>query len=190
MKGLTLVVMMLTVMMLAACGGSATSATAPEQDSYKSAHLDASYEGALSVRNQLILGALELDGAPNAVAPEQARTLLPLWQALKGATRSSASAQAEVNALLGQIEGAMKAEQLAAIRAMRLTQTSMQTWAAARGITMGSGGGQTGSGQGLSPEARAARQAAAGRAGDTSGNNGASEALLDAIIVYLQGLNR
>jgi hypothetical protein len=112
--------------------------------------------------------------------------LLTLWQALRGTTQSGASAQAEVNALLGQIEGALTADQLAAIKALNLTQTGFQQWAAANGVTMGTGGGQPGSGQSLSPEARATRQAAEGRTGSTGSGGGASTAVVTAVIAYLE----
>lgn len=188
MKHSTLLTLTLALT-LAACGGAATPAPASAPDTYVSPNLDTTYEGALAARNQLLLGTLELDGAPNAVTPEQAAALLPLWQALKSTTQSGAAAQAEVSALLTQIESAMTAEQLAAIRAMQLTQTDLQDWAAANGVTLGGGNGQPGSGLGLSPEARATRQAEEGRTPGNSGN-GASTAMLDAVIAYLESLNR
>ena len=104
-------------------------------------------------------------------------------------TNSGNSAQAEVNALLGQIEAEFTSEQLTAIREMKLASDDIQTWASANGVTLGSGSGQPGSGQGsgMSPEARATKQAAEGV---TSGSNGggASSALLTALINYLQRL--
>ena len=186
MHRITLITLTLTLV-LAACSGGATPAPASAPDTYVSPNLDTSYEGALAARNQLALGTLELAGTPNAVTPEQAAALLPLWQALLSTQKSGAAAQAEVSALLSQIEGAMTAEQLAAIRAMQLTQTDLQDWAAANGITLGSGNGQPGSGQGLSPEARATRQAEEGRTPGSAG--GASTAMLEAAITYLESLN-
>jgi hypothetical protein len=173
---------------LSACSSApaAPAASTTAQDTYTSANLDTSYEGALSARNQLALGMLQLDGTANAITPEQAKSLLTLWQALRGTTQSGASAQAEVSALLGQIEGALTAQQLAAIKDLKLTQTAFQQWAAANGVTMGAGGGQPGSGQGLSPEARATRQAAEGRTGSTGSSGGASTAVLTAVITYLE----
>jgi hypothetical protein len=170
---------------LSACS-SAPAASTTTQDTYTSTALDTSYEGALAVRNQLALGTLQLDGTPNAITASQAKTLLTLWQALRATTQSGASAQAEVNALLGQIEGALTAQQLTAIKDLKLTQTAFQQWAAANGITMGAGGGQPGSGQGLSPEARATRQAAEGRTGSTGSSGGASTAAVTAVIAYLE----
>ena len=183
-KRITLIALVLIVALSACSSAPAAPAASINQDIYTSANLDTSYEGALSARNQLALGMLQLEGAGNAITVDQAKTLLTLWQALRATTQSGASAQAEVSALLGQIEGAFTAEQLAAIKALKLTQTVFQQWAAANGITMGSGGGQPGGGQGLSPEARATRQAAEGRTGSTG--SGASTAVVTAVIAYLE----
>lgn len=179
---------LVALMALSACSSApAPAAATTNQDTYTSANLDTSYEGALSARNQLALGTLQLDGTANAITADQAKTLLTLWQALRGTTQSGASAQAEVSALLGQIEGALTADQLAAIKALKLTQASFQQWAAANGITVGTGSGQPGGGQGLSPEARATRQATEGRTGQSSGG-GTSTAVLTAVITYLETL--
>ncbi len=177
--------MLVALIALSACSSAPAPAATTTQDTYVSANLDTSYEGALSARNQLALGTLQLDGTPDAITAAQAKSLLTLWRALRGTTQSGASAQAEVSALLGQIEGALTTEQLAAIKALKLTQTSFQQWAAASGITVGTGGGQPGSGQGLSPEARATRQAAQGGTGSSGGT---STAVLTAVITYLETL--
>jgi hypothetical protein len=116
--------------------------------------------------------------------------MLPLWQALQNMTKTGNSAQAEVNALLAQIEAAFTPEQLTAIRDMKLTSADLQTWSAANGVAVGNGGGQPGQGgggSGMSPEARATKQAAEGVTSG-SGGNGVSTVMLDALITYLQGL--
>jgi hypothetical protein len=183
-KRITLITLVFTVL-LSACGSAPTPApSTTTQDVYVSKNLDTSYEGALSVRNQLALGTLQLDGTANAITVAQAKTLLTLWQALRGTMQSGASAQAEVNALLTQIEGTLTADQLAAIKDMKLTQAAFQQWATANGITMGAGGGQPGGGQGLSPEARATRQASEGRTGQSG--TGASTAVIGLVITYLE----
>jgi hypothetical protein len=182
--------MLLLALALSACNGKATPVPALSgADSYVSPALDTTYKEALSARSQLTLGTLELDGTPNAVTPEQAEALLPLWQALLSTQKSGVAAQVEVNALLEQIESGMTSEQLVAIKAMQLTQTDLQAWATTSGITLGSGTGQPGQGMGqaLSPEERAARQAQEARTpGENSG--GASTALLSAVIAYLESL--
>jgi len=100
------------------------------------ASLDAPYPSALSVGGQLALGTIQLKGTENAVTPEQAVALLPLWQSLQG----SATAQAEVDAVLKQIEGTITQEQLEAIAAMQLTQGDLQAWMQEQGLGMPPGG--------------------------------------------------
>ena len=82
----------------------------------------------------------------------------------------------------------LQPEQLQAIAAMQLTSTYMQEWAAENGIQVGAGGGVPGQGQGLSPEARATKQAEMGVTSDTTGGSKLSSALIDAVIEYLQTL--
>lgn len=183
----------LFTLLLASCGGTAdpASTTSSNPDTYVSPSLDLSYENALSTRLQLTLGSLKLAETNTPITAEQAQVMLPLWQALQNMTSTGNSAQAEVNALLGQIEDAFTPEQLAAIRAMSLTSADIQTWASANGVTMGSGSGQPGTGQGggggMSPEARATKQAAEGFTSGNSGNS-ISTTMLNALITHLQGL--
>lgn len=183
------ILLIILALALAACS-SAAPAAAPAGESYVSATLDTSYDGALSARNQLALGTLNLAESDTAITPEQAETLLPLWQVLLNSQKSGTGADAETNAIMRSIEESLTAEQIAAIKAMQLTQTDLQDWATANGITLGSGTGTgqgQGQGQGMSPEARATRQAEEGRTpGSTSG--GASTALVSAVIEYLDQL--
>jgi hypothetical protein len=118
-------VLALVVGALAGCGGGqATPVSAGAGDTYTSAVLVTSYEGALNASGQLALGTLQLEETGSAVTPEQAATLLPLWQALQGGV----TAAAEVNAVLKQIEETMTPQQLLAIAGMQLTQEDMQAW--------------------------------------------------------------
>lgn len=177
-------------LLLASCGGTAPAAVA-STDAYVSPSLDTSYENALNARMQLTLGSLKLAETETPITSDQAATLLPLWQALQNMTRTGNSAQAEVNALLAQVEAVFTPEQLTAIRGMGLKSTDLQAWASANGIAVGSGAGQPGSGQGsgMSAEARATKQAAEGITGG-SGGGGIATAMLDALITYLQGLTQ
>ena len=182
---------------LAACGTSApaasSSTTNTDTEAYVSPNLDTSYENALSARLQLNLGSLKLAETNTPIMPEQAKVMLPLWQGLANMTRSGNSAQAEVNAILAQIEASFTQDQLSAIRDMKLTSADIQTWAAANNVTSG-GGGQPGAGQGqgggsgMSAEARATQQAAEGVTSSSNGGNGVSTQMLNALIDYLQGL--
>jgi len=149
-------VLILVVGVLAGCGGEqATPAPADESagETYTSASLDTSYDGALNASSQLVLGTLQLEETDYAVTPEQAASLLPLWQALQGGV----TAEAEVNAVLKQIEGAMTQEQLEAIAAIQLTQEDLSVWMREQGMGFG--------GQGRSPELQATRQAEFGGEG-------------------------
>jgi len=187
-KGLWLI---LVIVVLVGCtsGETGPAPAVTGSDTYVSAALDTGYENALTVRNQLALGILRLDGAESATTPEQAETLLPLWQALRGTMRSGAAATAEVDALLAQIEETLTPAQLDAIGAMRLTQNDLRAWAENQGIAlgtgegMGGGGGMGSGGRGLSAEERATRQAESGGGG---AGGGLSTALLEAVIALLE----
>jgi hypothetical protein len=155
--------------------------------------LDDTYEDALSPRLLLALGILRLADTPAATTPEQAPELLMLWQALDNLTRSGTGADAEVNALLLQIEQTLTPEQVAAINTMQLTQMELQTWAVENGITIGSGTGTgqgTGQGMGqganLTAEEKATRQALNGGAGNSE--NGLSTSITQLLITYLENL--
>jgi len=149
-------VLVLVACVLVGCGGEeATPAPAEEEVSgdYISEALDTSHENALNASSQLVLGTLRLEGTENAVTPEQAATLLPLWQALRGGV----TAQAELEAVLKQIEGTMTQEQLEAIAAMQLTQEDLQAWMEEQGLDIGDP--SPGMGGDLSEEEREAVQA-------------------------------
>ncbi|MGH2593126.1 MAG: hypothetical protein ACRDGG_06405 [Anaerolineae bacterium] len=164
MKCINLIIVMMLVMVpLAACGGAGVAATveAPgNAGNSASTALDTSYEGALPVMNQLALGSMLLDDTGQALSAEQAAKLLPLWQALRGVLSSQNPAQAEIDALLKQIESGMTADQIAAIRDMQLTQSSIVEWAQSNGVSLdGAFGPGSGQGGGFSPELRATIQA-------------------------------
>ena len=198
-------VLLLVVGALAACGGGAAPAAdeAPANDvssaeetssaeaqeglaqaledeaasgSYTSEVLVVSYDEALPASSQLALGIFRLEGTENAVTAEQARALLPLWQAIQSGSLQS---DTETNAVLKQIEGAMTAEQLAAIAAMQLTLQDMGAWMQEQGVGFG---GQPGAGGGpgafgnLTEEERASMRAtrqAGGEGGFPGGGPGA-----------------
>ena len=156
------------------------------------ASINYEYEGALSSRLLLAFGSLRLAETDNPITVEQAPQMLMLWQALDNLTQSGTSAEAEVNALMSQIEELFTSEQVSAINAMALTQTELQTWAQTNGITIGSGTGTgqgMGQGSGLSPEAKATKQAENSLAGNTAtGEGGLSSAVTEALISYLEGI--
>lgn len=174
--------------LIAACAGAPSSASSTSTDTYVSPNMNLDYENALPVRMQFSLGTLILAETKTPVTQAQAEQFLPLWQALLSLSNTGNSASAEVNSLLGQIEAVFSAEQLSAIADMKLTFSDMTGWAAANGITLGSGSGQPGQGQGMSPEARATRQAENGKTAQSGTSSGASSALTKAVIAYLETL--
>ena len=168
-------ILVLAAVMLAGCKSSQPTPAVVSSslgNTYASQALDASYPGALNAASQLMLGTLRLEGAENAVTPEQAKTLLLLWQALSGRVLQS---DAERNAVLAYIEAQMTPAQLQAIAAMRLTQNNLLARMSEGGQEAGFGVGRTGAGQpggagappaaggGTMPPAMSTRQAQFGR---------------------------
>jgi hypothetical protein len=165
-------ILIIAMIVLVGCGGKTPAPTAEEEavavnvntdesGEYVSEALDASYEGALPANSQLALGTLRLEETEDAVTPEQAKALLPLWQAIQGETLQS---NIEINAVLKQIERAMTLQQLAAIAAMQLTGEDLGAWAQEQGMSLG-----------LSPEAMATRQAEGGGQGGFGQHGNLSE---------------
>ncbi|HQE91388.1 MAG TPA: hypothetical protein PLH19_03020 [Anaerolineae bacterium] len=117
----------------------ATSAPAAEGQS------DSAPNPELDNVSRLTLGTFQLEGSDNAVTPEQAAKLLPLWKLVQGGTLKS---DAETNAVVQQIEAQMTEAQLAAIDALNLTRDDMTTWMQEQGIEMPGPDGAPGDGQG------------------------------------------
>ena len=90
-------------------------------------------ERGLDGTSWLSLGTLELEETGNAVTPEQAVKLLPLWQMIQSGSLQSAG---ETDAVVKQIEGLMTNAQMAAIDAMGLTMEDYQAWMETQGIEM------------------------------------------------------
>ena len=182
----TMLSLALVAAAVAGCSGETTSSAAasaatPAPGSagvYTSPVLQAGYADALPASSQLALGTLELEGTENAVTPDQAKELLPLWQAVQsGALKSGA----ETNAAYSQIERALSDRQLAAIAAMQLTAADVQSYIQERGLPaampsgQGVSGGQApagGPGGNLTDEQRSAMRATAEAGGMPAGGPG------------------
>jgi hypothetical protein len=108
---------------LAGCGTSKTVSTSTSTD-----RLNTNYANALPVETQLVLGTLKLEGTSQAVDPAMATQLLPLYSLLQQLTTSGTAAQAEIDAVLDQIQATMTADQIHAIAAMKLTQTDLTNY--------------------------------------------------------------
>ena len=114
------------VFALTACGG-ASKTTTTTSDGTSSANTGEE----LSLPTQLLIGTLKLEGTDLAVDAQQASKLLPLWQAYNELMSSDTAAQAEIDAVISQIQGAMTQQQIQAITDMKLTRqdelSTMQT---------------------------------------------------------------
>lgn len=195
---------------LAGCQGAAASPTRPAtNDTFTSQVLVTSFPNALSASNQLVLGMLKLEGTAQAITPEQAKTLLPVAQALQGQVLKS---DAEREATWAFIEAQLTPDQAQAIARMQLTQVDLQTWTrdsgpgqGGTGMTPGQGGGRmqgtpggapagmsTRQPQGgnISPEQQAAFRATAQARGGTQRGTGANGMTMSQGNVVLNSLIR
>ena len=113
-----LVIGVYSAVLLSSCSGLA-------QVSSSTSALSEAYPGALSGESQLVAGTLLLEETDLAVTAEQASELHLLWMAFRSLNSSETSAQAEIDAVLAQIEDSMSSEQLEAIAGMQLTSEDM-----------------------------------------------------------------
>ena len=194
------VIVLSLAVLVAACGGAPAAAQPrrrrPGQPSARggsSGGLVEDYPDALSVRNQLALGTLRLEGTANAVTAAQAAKLLPLWQALKTLSASSTSATEEVTAVQNQISAAMDPAQVSAIAGLKLTNAMLQAYYVEIGVSVASTPEpgvtpQSSSLKDLPPEQREAAKATAQAQGTPVGSGSSSakkDALLDNVIQLL-----
>lgn len=124
-------------------------------------------EPTLSPVLRLLVGIFRFEGTEDAVTPEQAAQLLPLWKGYRALSQSSAAAPAELEGLIKQLEEAMTPAQRQKIAAMSLTYADVQALAEERGIALG--GGRFGA----NPERSATRTA---QGGASQGGQGAAGA--------------
>lgn len=128
---------------LAACGGGAVETPAQSETAVStttSPRLTADYDDALPVQSQLAVGTLQLEETDLAVDETLAAEILPLWRALQSLSSSDTTAEAEITAVLNQIQSTMKPEQISAIAAMQLTQDSMTALIEDGSLAFGRGG--------------------------------------------------
>ena len=126
--------LVILVLGLAACSGTSNqSASTTSTSGINSSQASAS----LSQVNMLLVGSLKLEDTDQAVSTDEAAKLLPLWQAYRSLSTSQTAAEAEVEALLNQIQSTMTSDQVQAIKAMNLTSTDMMNLMQSIGTGMG-----------------------------------------------------
>jgi predicted outer membrane protein len=134
-RKLTFLILILFALGMTACGSASNATTTG------SAPMDDPSAMELPASMELVLGSFELEGSDQAITAAQAAELLPLWQVYKSLSESDSAAQAEIEALLEQIQETMTPEQMSAIEAMQLTREDMRAIMEEQGITMGGGPG-------------------------------------------------
>ena len=161
--------------------------------SLASAYLSIEYSDAANLRSQLAYGTLKLADTPNAVTPDQARTLIPLWQAVISLSGDTTTASEELTAVQDQITATLTQDQLKAIAEMQITNAGLNEFYAVYGIVLPTPiPGVTkvpGSGSGKTEEEKAAAQATAAASGQTTGTGQVAKTLLfEKTIEYLKGV--
>ena len=145
----TLTVTCAAAFLVVACGATPPAAGAPAGEAVAAAApaasggLNESYSDALPVATQLILGSLKLEEGAQPISADEAAKLLPLWQAYQNLSVSDSVAEAELTALVNQIQRGMQPGQVEAIAAMQLTADDITEVLQAQGPGLfGGGGGQ------------------------------------------------
>ncbi len=114
---IVLLVLMISVLLLSACGSANSSRSFSTQQS------GTNQQGqGLPLSEKLAIGTLKLEGTPNAITAKQASGLLPLWQVYSSLITSDTAAQQEKDALAQQIQETMSPPQVQAIDGLNLTQ--------------------------------------------------------------------
>lgn len=134
MKKIAVVMILLSFSLLSACSAvqsvisPAGSAADPGQ-----AGIDPS---GMDNETKLLIGTLKLEGTAQAVTADQARTLLPLWKAVKSLSSAESTAQGEIDALYTQIKETMTADQVKAIDALNMNQEEITALMTDLGVEM------------------------------------------------------
>ena len=133
----------------------------------------------MPVEQKLGYAILKMEGTPNAISADQAKTMLPLWQALKSLSTNANTTDTEINALYGQMKDTLNPAQTAEIEKISWTQSDLQALAAKYGIQFAQGGpGRSGTPAGT-PSAQRETQIAAFRQ-QNGGAGGKAAAVLAA----------
>jgi hypothetical protein len=122
-KNFLLLSVLLTLLtLLAACSKTSNQAASNTSTTVTT---NSQESASLSQVNMLLVGTLKLEDTDQAVTADQAENLLPFWQAYRSLSTSQTAAEAEVEALLNQIQSTMTTDQVEEIKAMNLTNTDL-----------------------------------------------------------------
>ena len=115
----------------------------------------------MTVEQKMGIGILKLEGTDNAVTAQQAKDLLPLWQALKSMQTSNNASVDEIKAVFSQMKDTLTPGQVTAIQGLTWTQADMTAIMQQYGIGNGFGG-QNGTASPAQQQTRAAARANGG----------------------------
>ncbi len=174
-KTILTVGLLLMLLVLAACSGSAPATSTQSQETNQTTGSESPQgtgtafdPGEVSTDMKLALGTLQLEDTDLAVTAQQAKDLLPLWKAVRSLSTSQTASSDEIQALYQQIQETMTQEQMQAIDAMKFDQETTSALMQKLGIDLSQGNGNPGE---LSDSERATRVAEA-RANGNSRNGG------------------
>jgi hypothetical protein len=154
-NGILALMILIFAICLAACANSGAQDDAATPAATEEGTNPAGASKSLPLSTRLLIGSVILEGTENAIQPDQAAQLVPLWKALRSLSESETTAQVELDALVDQIAENMTPAQNEAIAGMSLTMQDLAAVAETLGLDLNFGGrfGE------LTPELRATTQA-------------------------------
>jgi len=187
------IVLSLFVLTISACAPTAPAASVAAPSTAAGVAIDITFPDAANLRSQLAYGTIKLDGSPNAITPGQAKSLLPLWQAMLTLSGNETTASVELTSLQDQITQALTPAQIQAIGAMKITNAELNTYYAQFGVSLPTPvPGVTkvpGSKANMSETDKLATRTAAEASGLPTGSGQAAKTLLfEKVIAYLAPL--
>jgi len=126
----------LSILLLIVAAILVTGCSAKEETATAESAAGAATTRQMPELTKLMLGTFKLEGSENAVTPEQAGKLLPLWKMTRALSESDTVAREELEAVGTQISKAMTDAQIAAIDEMGLTMMDTSTIMEELGIEM------------------------------------------------------
>jgi hypothetical protein len=173
MKKAILYLSLIFIILLGAACSAGASTTSTEPTSVAGAYLSIDYTDAANLRSQLAYGILKLADTTTPVTPEQAQSLIPLWQGIVALSGDTTTASEELTAVQDQITLTLSTEQLDAIAQMQITNADLNQFYAEYGVVLPTPiPGVTkvpGSGSSKTDAEKAASQATAQASGQTTG---------------------
>ncbi len=154
-KHILLTCLLASALLLTACAGTATGGSDPagSGSGFGSGSGGSSFRSGaarnLSAEAKLALGTIKLEGTPQAVNPQTAAKLLPLWELMAQLDSSNSSAPQEIAAVMDQIKATMTPQQVNTVDSMTFTSADIFSVFQQQAQSSGSGGsGGGGSGFG------------------------------------------